>query len=103
MAKTPEKIVKDKVVEILKSEGAYYFYPVASGYGTSGIPDIVACISGAFIGIECKAAGNKPTALQARSLERIRMAGGVAVVVDDTNLDMLRPLLRKLKQRSIAA
>jgi Holliday junction resolvase len=97
MAKTPEAKVKAKVVDVLKDEGAYYFFPATGGYGRSGVPDIVACINGLFIGIECKAGSNKPTALQVRELERIRTAGGCAVVANEGNWDLIRPLIRKLK------
>jgi len=98
MAKTPEGKVKDQVVAHLKAAGAYYFFPATHGFGRSGVPDIVACINGRFLGIECKAGTNKPTALQVRELERIRMAGGCAVVANETNLDMLPDLLSRLKR-----
>ena len=51
---TPEKKVKQKVCAKLKQLGAYYFYASTGGYGSSGVPDIVACYRGKFIGIECK-------------------------------------------------
>ena len=54
MATTPEKKVKDKVVGILKEEDVYYFFPATHGYGRSGVPDIVACVNGLFLAIECK-------------------------------------------------
>lgn len=97
MAATPEKRVKDKVVGILKDEGAYYFFPATHGYGRSGVPDIVACVNGHFLAIECKAGKNKPTALQVREIESIRKAGGAAVVANEENWEMVRPLVRKLK------
>lgn len=97
MAATPEKRVKDKVVGILKDEGVYYFFPATHGYGRSGVPDIVACVSGRFFAIECKAGKNKPTALQVREIESIRKAGGVAVVANEENWEMVRDLVRKLK------
>lgn len=97
MAKTPEGKVKDRVVAALKDAGAYYFFPATHGFGRSGVPDVVACINGNFLGIECKAGTNKPTALQVRELERIRLAGGVAVVVNETNVDMLPALLVRAK------
>ena len=50
---TPEKKVKKKVVALLLKYSSYYFYPVTAGYGASGVPDIVACVQGKFIGIEC--------------------------------------------------
>lgn len=97
MAKTPEKVVKDKVVSVLKSEDAYYFFPATHGYGRSGVPDVICCVNGHFLAIECKAGKNKPTALQIREIETIRRNNGVAVVVDETNWDMVRELIRKLK------
>lgn len=98
MAATPEKKVKDKVVSALKAEGAYYFFPATHGFGRSGVPDVVACVNGHFLAIECKAGKNKPTLLQVREIEAIRRSNGVAVVVNEENWEMVRPLVRKLKQ-----
>ena len=89
MAATPESKVKKRVVDILKSYGAYFFYPVTGGYGRSGVPDIVCCWKGRFIGIECKANGGKPTALQMKNLEEIVAQGGVSILVDETGIGML--------------
>jgi Holliday junction resolvase len=99
---TPEKAVKAKVKAVLESEGVYYFMPPANGFGRSGVPDIVACVNGLFFGIECKANGNKPTALQIREIEAIRRSNGVAVVVDETNWDMVRDMVRRLKATIIS-
>lgn len=90
---TPEKKVKDKVKRLLAEHGAYYFMPATHGYGSSGVPDIAACLAGRFFGIECKAGGNKPTALQLKNLRELSSAGGVAVVVDETGLEKLANLL----------
>lgn len=87
MAATPESKVKKKVVELLKAAGAYYFYPVTSGYGQSGVPDIIVCHKGRFIAIECKAGTNKPTKLQKKNLSDIAANGGVALVVNELNID----------------
>ena len=97
MAATPEKKVKDKVISVLKSEEVYYFMPPANGFGRAGIPDIIACINGKFLAIECKANGNKPTVLQIREIESIRRNGGHAIIVDETNWDMVRGLIKMLK------
>jgi Holliday junction resolvase len=86
MAATPEAKVKAKVVAELKRLGAYHFYPVGSGWGSSGVPDIVGCVNGQFFGIECKAGKGKPTALQIMNLKRIREAGGVALIINETNI-----------------
>ena len=89
MALTPEKKVKNKVVGILKQHGAYYFFPATYGYGRSGIPDIVACYQGHFIGIECKAGSNTTTALQDRELALIEKAGGKALIINEDNTDLI--------------
>jgi len=86
---TPESKVKKRVVDILKSHGAYFFYPVTGGYGRSGVPDIVCCWKGRFIGIECKTKGNVPTQLQVKNLMQIVEQGGVSLLVDETGIDTL--------------
>jgi Holliday junction resolvase len=100
VAKTPEGIVKAKVVGILKEEDAYYFFPATHGYGRSGVPDIIACVNGRFLAIECKAGKNKPTALQVREIESIRRRGGVAIVANEENWDAVRDLVRKMKEQA---
>ena len=93
MAKTPEKKVKDKVTSVLKSIGAYYFYPVSGGYGRSGVPDIIGCYQGKFFGIECKAGAGKVTTLQAKNLQEIRACDGIAMVANEDNIhDVLAEL-----------
>lgn len=89
MATTPEGKVKAKVVKLLKERGVYYFFPATFGMGRSGVPDIVCCVRGHFLAIECKAGKNKPTALQERELEAIRVAGGTALVSNEDNLHEL--------------
>lgn len=90
---TPEKKVKDKVKRVLAEHGAYHFMPATHGYGSSGVPDIVACLHGKFIGIECKANGGKPTALQMKNLRELSQAGGIAILIDERGIDQLGYLL----------
>lgn len=87
MATTPEKKVKDKVTKLLKAMNCYYFYPVTGGYGSSGVPDIIACYHGKFVGIECKAGKGKTTKLQDKNLRDIIAAGGTAVVINENNIE----------------
>ena len=89
---TPEAKVKKKVVAVLKQHDAYFFYPVTGGYGRSGVPDVIACHDGRFIAIECKAGKNKPTPLQEKNLSDIQVAGGVALVINEDNIDLVKAL-----------
>jgi|TARA_X000001388_G_scaffold64466_2_gene50695 Holliday junction resolvase len=99
---TPEKKVKNKVVAILKEHKTYYFYPMTGGYGRSGVPDIVGCYRGIFFGIECKAKGNKPTALQNKNLSDIMGAGGMAMVVNENNISDVYVMLRSIRDEETA-
>jgi hypothetical protein len=92
---TPEGRVKARVRKVLGDIGAFYSMPMTGGFGNSGDPDFLICHNGRFFGIECKAKGNKPTALQLKRLDDIRKAGGVALVIDETNVETLRKELEK--------
>ena len=90
---TPEGKVKEKVKKILKDMNAYYVMPATGGYGSSGAPDFLVCLDGLFYGIECKANGNQPTALQLKHMKDIRDAGGKAIVIHEENISQLREFL----------
>ena len=97
MAATPEAKVKAAVKKLLDSLGIYHFSPPGMGLGRAGIPDLVCCYNGRFLGIECKAGKGKTTAQQERELDAIRAAGGFAFVVRETNLEELKEQLTCLK------
>jgi Holliday junction resolvase len=82
-----EKWVKQQVVKMLKARGVYYFFPVAGAYTSIGVPDIIACIRGKFVAIECKAGNNRPTELQHKNIEAIRNNDGHAWVVNENDLE----------------
>jgi len=94
---TPEKKVKAEVVKVLKSFGAYYFYPVTGGYGASGVPDIVGCYMGKFFAIECKAGKSKTTALQEKNIAQIITQGGLAIVVNEGNIPDVDKLMIEIE------
>ena len=80
---TPEARTKNAVKKELDKAGVWYFMPAANGYGRAGIPDIICCINGYFLAIECKAGRGILTALQERELNKILAAGGAALVIYD--------------------
>lgn len=77
--KTPEGYEKDDLKAYLGSIGAWFHSTRSGGYGSSGAPDILACVDGIFWGIEVKREGKGPTVLQTRRMEEIKAAGGWAV------------------------
>lgn len=90
---TPEAKVKKKVKDILAKHGVYYFMPATHGYGSSGVPDIVACMQGRFVGIECKANGGRATALQMKNLMQITDNKGISLLVDETGIGVFEMLM----------
>ena len=100
MALTPEAKVKKKVKEELDRMGVYHFSPMQNGMGRAGIPDIIGCLDGQFIAIECKAGRGTTTALQERELTRIQNAGGYAIVVNETNINQLKEISEWIKNKN---
>ena len=96
---TPETKVKRAVVKILDAHQAYHFFPATHGYGRSGVPDIVACYKGYFIGIECKAGKGGPTALQLRELRLIEQAGGFSMVVREDTTSLVEQVMTEIDDR----
>lgn len=92
---TPEAKVKKKVREVLDETDAYHFPPFSGGYGRSGVPDIVACIDGIFVGIECKAGKGKLTAIQEYNLQEIERCGGIALVINEENVNDFKNLIAR--------
>ena len=97
MAITPEAKVKTAVRKLLDSLDIYHFMPPANGFGRAGIPDIVGCMDGHFIAIECKAGKGTTTALQDRELNAILNPGGTVFIAREHNLDELRQLLTEIR------
>jgi len=100
MASTPESKVKANVRKLLDELKIYHFMPPANGFGRAGIPDIIGCMDGHFIAIECKAGKGTTTALQDRELDAIRSARGLVFIAREHNLDELKTLL-ELKRYEI--
>ena len=50
-------------------------------YGAAGIPDVICCYQGQFLAFEVKRPGNKPTAIQKATIDKMRQAGGKVYIV----------------------
>lgn len=93
MAATPESKVKARIKKLLAEYNVYYAMPIGTMFGNSGVPDFLCCVKGRFLAIEAKAGKGRTTALQEKHLADIREAGGLALVVNEDNLDELKELL----------
>ncbi len=79
-----ERDIVTAIKRYLASLGSDVFFWKEHGsvYGTNGVPDIICCYKGRFLGLECKLPGGRLTKLQKRTIEQINRAGGVACRVE---------------------
>ena len=79
-----ERDIVTAIKRYLASLGSDVFFWKEHGsvYGTNGVPDIICCYKGRFLGLECKFPGGRLTKLQKRTIEKINRAGGVACRVE---------------------
>ena len=75
-----ETRLKQKVLAFLKAEYPQAWVYKAADRWTSGIPDLLLCVDGRFMGIELKVGNNQPTKIQKYVIERIRASGGSTTV-----------------------
>lgn len=84
-----ESFIQGKIMRWLRSQG-YYAVKIISAT-KDGVPDIITCVDGRFIGIEVKADGNEPTELQQYNRQLIELAGGkfiTAYSLEDVQLQI---------------
>lgn len=81
-----EKTIENKIKSYLKSKGAYCVKYFGNTYSQVGVPDLLVCYKGRFIGIECKNETGKTSPLQDFNLEAIQKAGGYSFVARDVEI-----------------
>lgn len=95
-----EKTFENKVKKFFASQGAWHVKFFANSFTKSGIPDILACVNGYFVGIEVKAQNGKPSELQLYNIRKIREAGGFAVVLYPSGFEKFKKFILDLKQET---
>lgn len=91
-----EKRFENKIKRLLDESGAYYVKYFGCGFTQAGVPDILACVGGRFVGIEVKADHGRPSALQIHNLKKIQESGGIGVLVYPKDYDALKALVNAL-------
>lgn len=94
-----EKTFENKIKKYLDEKGCWYVKFFANRMTKVGVPDILACVNGYFVGIEVKADNGKPSELQYWNRNKIREAGGISVIVYPNQFDDLKLLINDLIER----
>ena len=89
-----EKQFENQVKRFLKDNGAWFVKTWSNGIQRKGIPDIIACVNGYFVGIELKAENGKPSELQLWNIAKIRESGGIGIVLYPDQFDMFKRIIR---------
>ena len=76
-----EATIQKAIFDYLKSLGVWCFAFKASICNERGVPDIICCYKGRFIGLEVKTARGRPSTIQKAQIRRINCAMGKAKVV----------------------
>lgn len=92
-----EKDIVAAIKRYLKTvEGCFFWKEHGGMYGTAGIPDIICCYRGRFIGLEVKTDTGQPTQLQLVTMRKIREAEGIAMVV--RSVDEVKSIIEDIRQ-----
>ncbi len=91
-----EKHFENKIKKFLKDNNAWFVKYFANGYTKVGVPDILACVNGYFLGIEVKASNGKPSPSQIHNLKKIDEAGGYAILLYPDQFDLFKKLVDSL-------
>lgn len=76
-----EKQFENKIKNYLKANHCWYVKYFANRMTKVGVPDILACVNGFFVGIEVKASNGHPSDLQIWNRDEIRKANGISIIV----------------------
>jgi len=107
--KTPEAKVSADIDKYLKRIGALALRTSAGliekdgrkiQIGQAGTSDRTCCIAGVFVAIEIKAGSNMPTQDQLRYLQRVKDAGGLAIVAWSVS-DLRSALIEKFGEQQV--
>lgn len=94
-----EKNFENRVKGFLKEQGCWFVkYWGGGGFTKAGIPDLLACCNGWFLGVELKAPKGKPSELQLWNLVKIDDGGGFGWLLYPDKFDDFKQFVMLLKQ-----
>ena len=89
-----EKNFENKVKKFLEEKNCWFLkYWGGAAYTKSGIPDLLVCCNGFFLGVEIKAPKGKPSPLQIHNLKQIHEAGGLAILLYPDNFTLFQNMV----------
>lgn len=96
-----EKNFENKIKKFLDDQGCWYVKYFANRMTKSGIPDVLACVNGYFVGIEVKAQNGRPSELQYHHRDKIREANGISIILYPDQFEDFKKFIIKLNMNSV--
>lgn len=93
-----EKRFETKIKKFLEDNECWCVKFFANNYTKRGIPDLLCCVNGYFVAIEVKAENGKPSELQYYHCNKIREAGGIALILYPKDFENFKNLVYGLKE-----
>lgn len=92
-----EKDFEKKVKKFLSDQGCWVLKTWSNGVQREGVPDLLVCCNGYFIGIELKAANGHPSELQKWNIKQIRNSGGIAIVLYPDQFEDFKTMVEQIR------
>lgn len=96
-----EKNFEKKIKKYLDSIDAYHFKIWGGGYQKAGLPDVICCNNGIFIGIELKAPKGHASELQKYNCRKINQSGGIGIILFPDGFEEFKQLMEGVKKCNI--
>lgn len=100
-----EKDFENEIRKFLDQKGIYHFKFWGGNFKTShgsfvrtkkGVPDLICCVNGVFVGLEIKQENGKPSDEQIQNLNKINYSGGLGFLVYPKDFKLLKICIEKL-------
>lgn len=78
----------------MEQQGAWILKTWGGGMQRVGIPDLLVCLNGFFIGIELKASKGKATDLQKWNISQINDSGGLGVILYPEGFEQFKTIVK---------
>lgn len=92
-----EKEFEKKVKAFLHEQECWVLKTWSNGVQRKGVPDLLVCCNGFFLGVELKAENGEAKDLQLWNIDQIRKAGGIAIVLYPNQFDLFKDMVAEIK------
>ncbi len=93
-----EKRYEMQVRKFLESKGCWILKTYSNGVQRAGVPDLLVCYRGKFLGLEIKASNGRPSELQLWNIEKIKEAGGYATILYPKDFEEFKHFINTMEK-----